>query len=337
MSLLFVDGFDLGDFAIKGYAVSGMVSSTTTPYGIGSSLQAGTGAAYLTRHITPSATVYVGFQYYPTNNMQKGQILVILTDSGSSTQLSLWYTPSTATITLYLGPESTVLATAAAAMNQIWNYIEMSAVIDPSAGSAKVRINGVTVITFSGNTKYTGTTNNNIDTIGLGAVSQYYCYFTQTFDDLYVCNGLGTVNNTFLGPARVQFLVPDAAGTDTNLTPNPVRTNYLNVADVPYLATDYNYSATTGTRDTYLLSHLAAATSTVYGIQTNLIAQASDSGAINFKPALYSGGTLYYDPTVALSASVQVVSSVVRETDPATSAPWTVTGVNSLQAGAEVA
>jgi hypothetical protein len=64
--------------------------------------------------------------------------------------------------------------------------------------------------------------------------------------------------------------------------------------------------------------------------------QKSDAGVANAKVALKSGASVYYDTTQSLSTSA-VNYMQMRETDPATSAAWTVAGANALEAGMEVA
>jgi hypothetical protein len=72
------------------------------------------------------------------------------------------------------------------------------------------------------------------------------------------------------------------------------------------------------------------------GVQTVAHMQKSDAGTANAKVALKSGGTVYYDATRSLGTSATSYTQL-RETDPATSAAWTVSDVNSLESGVEVA
>lgn len=341
MSLVFMDGFDVDDYPVKGWYIQNGGSSVSgnTPFGQGYSMLLDTGNnVILTHAITPSATVYMGFQFYLNHTDSNQSVLRLYTDNGSSLQISYCVNPA-GDINMYCGPEnSTLIGTAynALAFNQ-WNFIEISATIDPTNGSLIVRKNTEEIISYSGNTKYEGSSNN-IDGLWIG--NSQDSTIVEYFDDLYICDGLGSVNNTFLGPVRIQTLMPNATGSYNQLTPSPsqsVGDNYVNVKDVPYSDSDYNYSSNIGDKDTYRLETLLPDTASVFAIQTNVIASATDAGAAYIAPALVSGGSLYTDPTVPLSASPNGVSRAVREQDPNTSATWTINGVNTLEAGVEIA
>jgi hypothetical protein len=219
-------------------------------------------------------------------------------------------------------------------MTDGWHYIEIYATIDASVGRATIRLDGSSTpaIDFTGNTR-NGGTNLTIDAIRLGAASNNN---PTLFDDLYVCNSLGGVNNTFLGDMRVQTSLPIGAGSDTQWAVQGAASNYLAVDDSPYNSADYVYATTTGQRDLYALGDLSATTASVKAVQSNIVAMKGDAGTVSIKPALKAGGTIYYDSTLTLSPSA-VWTGDVREVNPATAVAWTASDVNSLEAGVEVA
>jgi hypothetical protein len=113
---------------------------------------------------------------------------------------------------------STVLATSAAGVwptNLIWNYIEFKAVIG-SSGSVEVKINGITVLTFSGNTQTTG--NSYLNGFVLGSISSSDhndSSATTTYQtwsaDLYCLDSSGPgPDNTFLGDTTVYNIQPNS-------------------------------------------------------------------------------------------------------------------------------
>src|SRR5262249_10906170 len=127
-----------------------------------------------------------------------------------------------------------------------WYYLEIGATVATSGGTATVRVDGKTVISFTGNTKTAGTLHST-DAVSWGFWSPSLT--TYSADDLYVCDATGTTNNNFLGDVRIQSLLPNGAGASTQFTPTGSGTNYLNVNDVPDVATTYNSSSTVGDRD----------------------------------------------------------------------------------------
>lgn len=334
MALLYTDGFDVGDFALRWPYISGTFStSTTTRLGSGMSIAQVNGFSgnSIGKSITPSARVFIGFAM----NMLivPGTIIKTYTDSGVTSQVYVTLN-SGGSFSIYRG-NGTVLATSAAGLypSGTWQYIELCAAINGTTGYCELRLNGGTIASFTGNTR-NGGTSLNIDRFDLlrtsgGSETDYW-------DDLYVCDNTGTANNTFLGDVQVQTLLPNGAGASTQFTPTGSANNWQTVADVPYSTTNYSSTSTVGNRDLYTLSDLSAGTGSVMGIQTNMIVNKTGAGTANLKAALQSGGTVYYDPTVALSTTT-TWTGAVRQVDPATSAAWTVGGVNNLQAGAEAA
>lgn len=112
--------------------------------------------------------------------------------------------------------------------------------------------------------------------------------------------------------------------------------NYANVADIPDSTATYNSSATVGAKDLYTMADLPAGVTTIHGAQANNHAWKTDAGSKNLKNAIKSGATTAYGSSIALSASM-TANSDVFETDPNTSTAWTVSGVNGVEVGAEVA
>lgn len=358
MALLYSDGFDLQDTPLR-WVVSGTVGDvtygTTTRFGTGKAvtLSGTTTNANLSilRAFPASASIYAGAAVQAgldagnSSNDYTANLFGIYTNSGTGGQLYIRRL-STNAIAAYRGdpssgnvgsPSGTQIAiTPAGVLDGNWHYIEVFATIHATTGQLIVKVDGKSVITFTGNTLSTGTVTT-IDAIRF-RTGKYVASPNSviSIDDFYVCDATGSTNNTFLGDVRVQSLVPNAAGSYTQLTPSGAANNYANVGEVPYNNTTYNSSATVGQRDTYGLSDLAASTTTVLGMQSVAYMQKSDAGAANAKVALVSGGGLYYDTTQSLGTSPTAYTQM-RQTDPATSAAWTVGGANGLEAGMEVA
>ncbi|HTK39493.1 MAG TPA: hypothetical protein VL362_01370 [Patescibacteria group bacterium] len=335
MALIFMDGFDAGDAGMKwSFAWSGS-RSTDTRFGQGSSWFISPIGAYLYKNFTPMNKIFLGFAAKFTAATGQVDFCRIGSDAGATSHLWLRYSTGGA-LQLVRG-DGTILATAtgaAFAFNTWSYYFEVSATIADAGGTCVVRVNGNTVINYTGDTKNGGTATT-IDQIRFhpGSASGLP---TIMIDDLYVCDDTGVAPyNTFLGDVRVHTMVPDAAGTSTQFTPS-AGANYTDVDELPYSATDYVRSSVAGTRDTYSMNDLPAGVTTVYGVQNNIIAKKTDAGSISLKPVTRSGGTNYYGSTVSLGTSDTVISDL-RSTDPATSSQWAASAVNSMESGMEVA
>jgi len=326
MALLFMDGFDTADSAMK-WGAAGSTSTTSTRFGTGRAVIPQVNNANL--FFPASAQIFVGAAMKLNDYGNNRDLLSLYGDSGATLHLVLNVNTSGQLQVLRGG--TPIVGTSSVWMpTGVWNYWELSATISATVGTVEVRLNGVTLLTFTGNTKNGGTATT-IDRLLLG--TQYNGALAS--DDFYLCNSSGSTNNTFLGDVRVQTLLPTAAGASTQLTPTGVANNWDNVNDAPYNSATYNSSSTSGQRDTYAMGDLLAGTGTVFAVQDTIIAAKSDAGAASIKAAVKSGATVYYDAAMNLGTS-QSSSSAVRETDPATSAAWTATNVNSVEFGAEI-
>ena len=74
----------------------------------------------------------------------------------------------------------------------------------------------------------------------------------------------------------------------------------------------------------------------VLAVQNNVIAKKTDAGGTGLKPVIRSAGTDYYGTNAVLTATDKTITDI-RTTDPATSAAWTISGVNAIEAGMEIA
>lgn len=335
MALLFMDGFDKGDYATKWQAVSSGSRVSTTRFSTGNALGLAGASGYAQKTIAASAQIYTGFAvWYPslTGQALNNPIVALFGDAGLTRHMNIRVGP-TGAVSLYRDNTS-LLSSAAGLINaNTWNYIEFWSTVADAGGRCTVKVNGSIVHDFTGDTR-NGGTSTNIDMIALWGM---YGDNTPTrFDDLYVCDSTGTTNNTFLGDVRVQTLAPAGAGSSTQLTPTG-GANYTNVAETPDNTATYNSSSTVGNRDTYAMDDLVAGTTAVYGVQDNVSAWKADAGIGNIKAALKVGATVYYDSTIGLGTSVGSWYGAMRETNPATSTAWTPTDVNGIEFGAEVA
>lgn len=355
MALLYMDGFDIGD-AVMRWGVTGSTPgydyTQPTRFGAGKALQmtcpSGNTYASISHTFTPSATIYIGAAAKMTlednGSCPMSCMFNLATDSGASSQIYLRRTVVNA-IAVYRGdglagynnnPAGTLIAQSAANVwDDNWHYIQLSATIHATTGRVIIYVDGTNVVDFTGNTKNTGTSNN-IDLVRFKASKYVGASTLVQIDDLYVCDNTGSTNNTFLGDVRVQSLVPTGAGSSTQLAPTGSANNWQNVSEVPYNNATYNASSTVGQTDLYTLGDLTAGTTGVFATQSVAHMQKSDAGTGNVKVAIKSGASTYYDPTQSLGSTVTAYATV-RETNPATSAAWTVSDANALEAGVEVA
>ena len=333
MALLFMDGFDAGDMAAKWTIISSatITSSTTTPYGAGRSLELNS-SGELVRPITPSAQITVGVAYQPAA-------------SGSDMELSFWadngatehirVSRNTASGRLEALRAGTLLATGTTTLSTgTWYYIEVQGTVADSGGTIKVRLNGASTndIDFTGDTK-NGGTNTAMDAVRIKNIGSNI----NRFDNLYVLNSTGTTNTTFLGAMRIHTLAPSGNGVSSQFTGSDGNQtdNYQLVDELPFSASDYVASSTSGQRDTYALDNLPVGFHQITALQSNVVALKNTAGAVALKPALRSNSTVYYGSSRPLGTNSQTYSDIF-EASLATTLAWTSAEINYLEGGMEI-
>jgi hypothetical protein len=333
MALLYMDGFDAGDYALRWICsnTSQVSNVSTTRFGSGLAVQ--TNSSTVLRPIPASSKVFVGAAIaFSLLDSTARPYLSLYGDNATVQHLSIGLRGGAIDLRRPTPQRGTLLATAPFSFTaNAYNYIEVMATIADTGGRCVVRLNGVVVIDFTGDTR-NGGTSANVDALLLGANGGTNCWF----DDVYICDDQGAAPyNDFLGDVRVRTLSPTADGSSKQFTPDSGTTNYSRVNEVPYSTANY-VRGSSGQRDTYAMADLPASPGQVLAVQNNAIAKKTDAGALSIKNAVKSGADVYYGGSTPLGVSDAVVSTL-RTTDPATSAAWTVAGVNALEAGVEVA
>jgi hypothetical protein len=333
MAVLFMDGFDAGDYNLKNNFLQGAPSSSTlNRFGVGRSLQlngAGVTTGVMKKLIPASSTIFAGFAFY-VSAPRSEDILSFYSDTGTVSHVTL-STNVDQSFSVKRGGTVVASSPALTFSANTWLCIEIKVTVDDVSGVIEVKQSGQTVISFSGDTR-NGGTSANIDAFAMIFSGLTYHLW---FDDLYVLNSTGSAPyNTYLGDVRVHTSSPTAAGNSTQFTPS-TGANYAAVDELPYSATDYVSAVPSGTKDTYQMADLTVTPANIFGIQTNLIAKKTDAGAASIRPIVRTGATDYAG-TSAVVLSGDKTFSEVRELNPNTSAAWTAAGINGLELGMEV-
>lgn len=259
------------------------------------------------------------------------------TAGGGNTQLSLY--PNTSRgLDLYRGDGITFLGGTESGIlvASTWYYIELKATID-NAGTAAVRINGASALTFSGDTQATGNASASAVLLG-GDRTQSG---TTIFDDVYMCDGTGgSPYNDFLGDIRVETLYPNGNGATSNFTGSDGNStdNYLLVDEAGGHDGDTTYveSGTINDKDTYAYTNLTNSTGTVYAVQPILEARKTDAGSRSVKSVARLGGGTEEDAASASAlATGYSLYSDIRTTKPG-GGSWSISDVNGSEFGIKV-
>lgn len=338
MALIFMDGFDhYTTAATMAYKWDSVATSYVTANNSGRragshAVSNGNGASgYMRKNFGANlATVTVGFALnvsaLPTGSRAYAKLL----DLAAAPQLSFLVGVSGLLIVTRGDWDGTTLATSTAAIAPgTWNYIEIKATIADSGGTVEVKLNGASVISFTGDTKATTNASATVLQLGGAVTSAPICYY----DDLYICDTSGSVNTTFLGDVRVDTLYPTGAGNSTQFTPS-TGANWENVDDSsPDGDSTYNSGDTAGYKDTFAFGDLSISSTTIHGLQTNICARKDDAGARTMTDVVRTASTDYTGGTTHSLADSYLNYRTVRELNPNTSAAWAVSEVNGAEFG----
>jgi hypothetical protein len=350
MSLLMIDGFEDGLSTYKWTSLNG---SWAIP-GSG----ARTGSSYLQLANTsspPSAGFYLASDAHATVGICCGikwiqlgiaaGVIHFLGDSGATHHVQMRVN-SFGAVEIYRGGSTntgdlgTLLASSAPGVIVVnnWYHVETKVLLSDTVGTIEVRVNGISVVTFSGDTKNAGT-GSVIDFIYLGGASGTNNYAGANFDDVAIWNGAGSLNNDFLGDCSVQTLLPTGdgnysqwVGSDGNSVNNSL------LVDEPGNpnTSDYVESGTSGNKDSYAFGDLPAGTLSVKGVVIRSYAAKSDAGAQLYRNFARISGTDYAGADKGPSVTPAYIGfSDLMEISPATSTAWTPAEVNGAEFGVE--
>lgn len=289
----------------------------------------------ISKTIDNQAAWVIGFAFQCSDLPGSSTRLVALFDAGS-TQCDLRLNPD-GTLSVTRNGTAVTNGTSVSTLSvNVWHYIEWKVTIADSisAGSCKVRLNGVDIITVATSQDLKNTSNASANQIQLnGNVGSFGG--SAYYDDLYICDGTGSTNNDFLGDCRVDVIFPNGAGNYTQLTPS-TGSNYTCVDESTPNTTDYVSGSTVNDRDSYTLGDLPALTSqTVHGVQVNAAILKDDAGIRSVGTMVRSSSTNSDGSGVALSVS-QTYITQIYEMNPNGSVAWTETTVNAMEAGVKI-
>jgi len=286
--------------------------------------------AYVTYTLPSSLTTFVFGCAIQISTLLTGKPIVAFKDAGTA-QLEIQMNSDG---TLNVTRNGTVLGTSGASITAgNYHYIEFKATINDTTGSYELRLDGVNILSAS-NVDTKNTANTSINSVTLGASSGTLgALVTYKYDDFYILDTTGSApNNNFLGDVRIDSIYPSADGNYTQWTTSTGSTHYTLVDETAPNGTDYVYDGTTGNKDSYSMQDVPALTAqTIYGVKVKAAALKDDAGSRTLKVGARSSTTDSVSSAQAITTS-QLYYWHILETNPATSAAWTESAVNAMEA-----
>jgi hypothetical protein len=259
-------------------------------------------------------------------------------DSNNTAQVSFVLTP-TGTIKVKRGtPQGgTVIAESSIAiLTNAWQHIEAKIVIGSgTSGSVEIRVDTVPVLVATGLNTQAGLSTVasvilcNGDADGTHAtLGNYNAYYK----DFYVWDNTGTYNNSFLGSCFVYSMRPDSDVSGTWSIFGGAGSGFASINESsPDDDTKYIYSPSpAATADVFTMTDLPSDATTVKAMMTYIRAKKSDGGDGNIQVSLVSGASTGNGTDRPMTVAYTYWNDIF-ETDPATTAPWTVAAANAAK------
>jgi len=246
-----------------------------------------------------------------------------------------WYSNTNGSISVRRGGAGgTILGTTVTGLlsSTVWSYIEFKATIHDTTGVVVLKVNGVEVLNLTNQDTRNGAnaqvTSLQIYNIVANTVGTYW-------DDIYICDTNGAVNNDFLGDVAVKRLLPSGAGNSTDFTPS-AGSNYACVDEAAVNDdTDYVQSTTVGHKDLYAFGDLPTGTWVIKGVAVNLQAKKPDAGSRTARALTRTGATDYEGGDLSVGIAYANLQTFF-ETNPNTGVAWTHSEVDGAEFGEKV-
>jgi len=208
-----------------------------------------------------------------------------------------------------------------------WHYLEFDVVID-NAGSWLVRLDGVPILSGTGDTQATSVASaRKFGFRGILGGDNL-----QRIDDLYIADGQAGRVTAPIGDVRVETQMPTGDGDFSNWTPLTGPDHWQMVDESPPDGdTSYNSESTVNDRDSYTHGAFPTVSGTVWGVQVCPAVRKDDAGTRGAKPFIRQGGVTADGPETLLVTTYRFLP-YLRETDPSGS-NWTIATANSAQPG----
>jgi len=218
-----------------------------------------------------------------------------------------------------------------------WHHYQFKVICHPSAGTFLMKMDGVTVI------NYTGQTALSVAGSVEGVRVQVSGTTGNTYDDMWACDAVdatatqGRPNNDFLGDLRIAALIPTGDGASVQWTPSTGTTHATLVDEVPPNTTDFVSSNVAGQRDLYNVTDLSGSVVSVYGLRVGHYSQKTDAGARSVNPLVREpDATVTVQATQALTTTYLPYWAPTLYLKPHAGGVFTPSDVNATQVGVEL-
>ena len=339
MALLWVEGFEdygtatgsnlsatiLQERYTNNTAAQRLIAGRATGYGI---TCYDSGSDLYTPSLTTNSTIVVGGAWKYIGSPITNDVLRLY--DGATLGVNLSYNATNGTLIIKTG-STTLGSIVTSVLSNVWLYLELKVVCNSSTGSAILRVNGTTVLTLTGQNTQAGSHSYHDIVDFVFQASQ-----SGAWDDIYILDGSGSVNNDFLGVQKVMCMYPTGDSGSEEWTTSSGANHYALVNEQVEDA-DTTYVVNTSSPQVDMFTHGSISGSgTINGIQVNTAVRETDGTPHSLITRVISGSTTSDDAGQSVGVTSYVNKKRILETDPNTSAAWTPTNLSSATIGIKV-
>lgn len=253
----------------------------------------------------------------------------ILYRAGSSTVFAVW-TANDGAIFIQQGSNGSILETTGTGEITAgdWVHFEVRAEITGANTDVEVRYNGATILTttFAHSTPFTAVSFSNKRNSGLSALTG-----NCTIDDIYVWDGSGDVNNSWLGERSVYTLLPDGDGSLTDWDLSTGSDGYALINQVPPDPdNDYLEAENLNLESDFTVSDLPTHDLSILGLNVLVYAEKTGTNATGIEAAVVSNSVEADSNLHVLVQDTPQYFNTIVEKDPDTDDSWSPGAVDEI-------
>jgi len=272
-----------------------------------------------------------------------GYPYVQFVDENGSPQLTLRFNGPTQSFRLYRGgidyntPGNNVLLASGNIVLRagILYLLEGTAIIDDASGTFLLKINAVTDISYSGDTKATATAGvRSLMFLGPWGGGNLY------IDDIAFNDTSGSFENSYPGLGGIFFLKANGAGATQEWTPSALLAHHTLVDDVPANTTDWVQGENAGDLELFDIEDTPDYVTAINVVQPAFQAAVAVSGSNEIRDVVsdgteYSGDTTHTVISIAPSYVLYLGKTYYEQPD-GVSGAFDATALDALQMGFEI-